>query len=344
MSEVVRLRTRAEIDEEAAAWTWRMDSGALTVADQRAYEAWLRQDPRHRRAIEELSLVWKALDGLAEAKHGEKIATFAAAAQRAGRRRRQGLGLATAAVLALAITAGLWLQQGSEIQTLATAVGQQRKVTLTDGSVVALNTNTILETDLSRHLRQIYLRQGEAHFQVAHDRSRPFLVHAGDAVVRAVGTEFEVRVLPDQHVDVLVNEGRVEVQASAPPRESAAADRGTQTVAVAAVRAVNAGEQLSTARADYAVVPISAAQLSSELAWREGAIIFAGEPLSEAIAEIERYTDARIVVRDPRVAALPVGGRFRTDDVQGFFDALQTALPVAIQRSSDGSVYIDGRR
>ncbi len=64
-------------------------------------------------------------------------------------------------------------------------------------------------------------------------------------------------------------------------------------------------------------------QLSSELAWREGAIVFDGEPLSEAIAEIERYTDARIIITDAHTAALPVGGRFRTDDMQGFFDGLQ---------------------
>ena len=75
-------------------------------------------------------------------------------------------------------------------------------------------------------------------------------------------------------------------------------------------------------------MPVTAQQLSSELAWREGAIIFDGEPLSEAIAEIERYTDARIIVSDPEDRSLRVGGRFRTDDVQEFLDGLQTALPV----------------
>jgi transmembrane sensor len=84
--------------------------------------------------------------------------------------------------------------------------------------------------------------------------------------------------------------------------------------------------------------------LSSELAWREGAIVFDAEPLADAIAEIERYTDARIVVSDPEIAALRVGGRFRTGDVQEFFDALQTALPVSIRRTAAGVVFIDPRR
>src|ERR1700733_4398561 len=81
MSEIVKLRTRAEIDEEAAVWIWRMGSAAVAAADRQAFEAWLRQDPRHRRAAAELSGVWGALDGLAEAKRDEKIATFSNAAQ-----------------------------------------------------------------------------------------------------------------------------------------------------------------------------------------------------------------------------------------------------------------------
>jgi transmembrane sensor len=168
-------------------------------------------------------------------------------------------------------------------------------------------------------------------------------VHAGDAVVRAVGTAFEVRVLTDQHVDVVVDEGRVEVQAIAPSPASQNSGARAHSIAGATVRALNAGERLSTAGHGYAVVPISAQQLSSELAWREGAIVFDGEPLSAAIAEIERYTDARIIVSDPQVAALRVGGRFRTGEVQEFFDALQTALPVSIRHAGNGLVFIDPR-
>jgi len=344
MSEIVKLRTRADIDEEAAVWIWRMDSAAVAAADRQAYEAWLRQDPRHRRAAAALSTVWDALDGLAEAKREEKIATFAQTAKLPLLQHPRRWWFAAAAVLAAVAVGAIWLQQGGELQILATAVGQQRKVTLADGSIVSLNTNTIVETDLQRHSREIYLRKGEAHFQVAHDRSRPFLVHAGDAVVRAVGTEFEVRVLTDQHIDVVVNEGRVEVQAAAlPPASPSPGAPHARPAAAATVRALNAGERLSTASRDYAVTLITPQQMSSELAWREGAIIFDGEPLSEAIAEIERYTDARIVVSDPETARLKVGGRFRTGEMQEFFDALQTALPVSIRRTDAGVVFIDPR-
>src|SRR5580698_10142524 len=272
MSEIVKLRTRLDIDEEAAMWIWRMDSAAADAAERQAYEAWLRQDPRHRRAAAELSAVWGALDGLAEAKRDEKIATFANAAKPASPPRARRWRFAAAMLAAIAVGL-LWLQKGSERQTLATAVGQQRNVTLADGSVVTLNTNSIVETDLRRHTREIYLRKGEAHFQVAHDRSRPFLVHAGDAVVRAVGTAFEVRVLTDQHVDVVVNEGRVEVQTTVAMPASATPSTHPRPPATT-VRALSAGERLSTAGHGYTVTPVTAQQLSSELAWREGAIIF----------------------------------------------------------------------
>ncbi|MDB6084746.1 MAG: hypothetical protein JWN43_2627 [Gammaproteobacteria bacterium] len=320
-------------------WAWRMDSETATAADRQAFESWLRRDPRHRRASEELCRVWAALNGLADAKRSEKLATFAAAGSPA--RNRGAWWAAAAASLVLGIAVPALLQRGSELQTLSTAVGQRRNVTLADGSVVVLNTNTIIETNLQRRSREIYLRKGEAHFQVAHDRTRPFLVHAGDAVVRAVGTEFEVRLLSDQHVDIVVNEGRVEVQAKT---EEGPQIMGRSVRASVALRALRAGEQLSTATADFAVRAVSSQQLSNDMAWLDGAIIFDAKPLVEAVAEIERYTDYRIVVADSHIATLLVGGRFRTDNVQGFFDALQSALPVSIRRTADGLVYIDPRQ
>ena len=336
MSEVVKLRTRVDIDEEAAAWAWRMDSPDVTPAERQAYEAWLRQDPRHARASKELNYVWQQLDGLAEAKREEKIATFSEL-NKALRASRQRWWMAAAAALVAGVALGVaWFEHGSELQVLATAVGQERSVTLADGSVVSLNTNTIVETNLARHMREIFLKKGEAHFRVAHDTSRPFLVHAGDAVVRAVGTEFEVRVRQDQHVDVVVNEGRVEVR----PAE---VKTGTAAQVPVPMRAVSAGERLSTANRDYVVSAVTPAQLSSSLAWREGAIVFEGERLADAIAEVGRYTDTRIIVTDPATAELRVGGRFRTGDMQEFFAALQAALPVNIRRTDD-AIFIDPRR
>jgi transmembrane sensor len=133
MSGIIRLRTRAEIDEEAAEWTWRMDSESVTAAEQQAFDAWLKSDTRHRKAYEELARVWRTLDGLAEAKRDEKIATLTHAGKPPTRtaHRPGWWAAAAAAVVAVAVGGMVWLQSGREVQTLATAVGQQRNVTST---------------------------------------------------------------------------------------------------------------------------------------------------------------------------------------------------------------------
>jgi len=186
----------------------------------------------------------------------------------------------------------------------------------------------------------VYLRKGEAYFTVAHDRARPFYVHAGDALVRAVGTAFDVRVRDDTRVEVIVTEGQVEVQVAA----AAGADDHVPGHAGAwsAARALDAGEQLLTGP-QTVVRAVSAQDIAASMAWRQGAVVFEGQALAEAAAELSRYTDTRFVVTDPRIKDLPVGGRFRTDDVEGFLFALQSAFPVVIRRSPGGLVYIEPR-
>ena len=152
---------------------------------------------------------------------------------------------------------------------------------LADGSRLTLNTNTLLAVRLGARRRDVYLQRGEAHFEVVHDAARPFFVHAGDTVIRDVGTQFEVRLHADRDVDVLVNEGRVEVQG--PP---AAAPAGGNSTAPASdggwVRALSAGEQLVIDGPRLSVLAMSPRQIADELAWRDGALVFSGEPLSRA--------------------------------------------------------------
>lgn len=340
MSEIVRLKTQTQIDNEAAVWTWRLDSGALTAAERTRLEAWLREDGRHRRALEELGRTWSILDRLSERSEDEEIAALARPQRPRrfpGRLRSASwppkgyLAAAAAAVLVMAVGMTAWLAWRPAVRLVSTAVGQQRHVALPDGSQVTLNTNTLLAVDFTRHRRDIYLRRGEAHFAVTHDSARPFFVHAGDAVIRDVGTQFEVRLHSDQDVDVLVNEGRVEVRGPA-----AVADSGW-------VRALSAGEQLLIAGPRLEVMPVGPQQIANDLAWRDGALVFQGEPLSQAIAEVGRYTRAHIVLTGPGVGSLRISGRFRTDDVPGFFQALQEALPVRVSRASPDLISIAPR-
>ena len=347
------LKTQTQIDNEAAVWTWRLDSGALTAEERERLEIWLREDTRHRRAFEELSSAWSFLDRLSERPGDEKIATLArpaprresrgrAGVQAGASRYRQSAALA-AAVLVAGVGLALWFSQRPPMQVVSTTVGQQRHITLADGSRITLNTDTLLAVRFTAQRRDIYLRRGEAHFDVVHDAAKPFFVHAGDALIRDVGTQFEVRLHSDRDLDVLVNEGRVEVRGpTAAAGESSARTSGGGPEA-GWVRALSAGEQLSVTGPDLKVMSESPQQIAAELAWRDGALVFQGEPLSQAIAEVGRYTHARIVLTGPQVASLRISGRFRTDDVPGFFQALQEALPVRVSQAGPQLVYIAPR-
>jgi transmembrane sensor len=327
MSHIVRLKTQTQIDNEAAVWTWRLDSGTLSAAEQAELESWLREDVRSRRTFDELRRAWSALDRLSEhARPDQRIAAVAPSTRR-GRflnGPRRYWEAAAAAVLILGIGAAIWTARGPGAQVMSTAVGQQRHMTLADGSRLMLNTNTLLAVKLTPQRRDVYLRRGEAHFDVVYDASRPFFVHAGDAVIRDVGTQFEVRLNSDKDINVLVNEGQVEVQGPG-------------------VAALTAGEQLFIAGSHLKVISVTPQQVADDLAWREGAVVFDGEPLSQALAEVGRYTRTRVVLAAPQVASLHISGRFRTNDVAGFFQALQAALPIRVSQPQPGLVYIAPR-
>lgn len=349
MSGIIQFKSTAEIDQEAAAWVWRLDDGKASEELRRSFETWLRKDARHRRAFEEMNGVWESLDHLAEAKRDEKVATFVAEQAHLTRPptgkplHRRGVmnrfvPLAVAATLVLAVAMVYWFQRDNEALVVATAVGQQRNVKLADGSTVELNTNTIIETNFVHGRRDVTLRKGEALFKVAHDPKRPFYVHAGNTVVRAVGTEFNVRMRDQHDVEVIVAEGRVEVGST--ERQPATAAR---TKPEPMKRMLGVGQKLAATGTTAPVETISSTRLSNTLAWREGAVVFEGETLPIAVAELNRYTDTRLIIADPSLNSLRVGGRFTAGDVEDFLQALTKALPVRTRRASDRVVYIEPR-
>jgi transmembrane sensor len=352
VSHIVRLKTQTQIDNEAAVWTWRVDSGGMSAVERSELDAWLREDVRHRRTFAELSRTWCALDRLSEhARDDGKIADLARPERRrffsalrpATRGRKRSWQAAAAAVLVLGLATAIWTARRPGLQVMSTAVGQQRHVALADGSRLTLNTNTLLAVKLTPQRRDVYLRRGEAHFDVAHDASRPFFVHAGDAVIRDVGTRFEVRLESDRDIDVLVDQGQVEVRGLAAAAGPAGPRSAAGGVNADWVRALSAGEQLLIAGPHVEVTSVSPQQIANDLAWREGAVVFEGEPLSQALMEVRRYTPTHIVLMGSKVASLRISGRFRTDDVAGFFQALQAALPIRVSQPNQGVVYIEPR-
>ncbi len=197
--------------------------------------------------------------------------------------------------------------------TYATGIGEQRTLTLADGSTVELNARSKIRIALHPHERDIELLEGQALFKVAKDKTRPFIVKSGDTQVRAVGTAFDVYRKTAATV-VTVIEGRVAIL---PPPQASQADvesagSVSPVVALPPMVLVSAGQQVTvTAQAMTAPKP---ADTAAATAWTQKQMVFASTPLSEVVAEFNRYNTRQLVISDPGIASTRISGVFSSTD------------------------------
>jgi transmembrane sensor len=195
-----------------------------------------------------------------------------------------------------------------------TGLGEVRQVPLSDGSVVAINTQSSVEVAMHANVREVTLTRGEAWFRVAHDTKRPFIVSAGRIRVRAVGTAFSVR-RHDEGADVAVSEGVVE----------------TWTIGEEERRArIAAGAKAYVAEYEPPKVVQASADVARSLAWREGQIVLEGETLDEAAAQFNRYNARKLVISDPSLAEEKLVGQFRATEPMTFAGAVATTLGATV--------------
>lgn len=252
--------------------------------------------------------------------------------------------LATAAsVIAVAIGASVYIGLFSG-DRYSTPIGGVENVPLADGSKVTLNTNTSIRVSLSDHERRVQLDRGEAFFEVAKDRSRPFVVYAGDKRVVAVGTKFSVR-RENGDVQVVVTEGRVNLAAaeiaSAPPG-TPGAGAGSAEIAIPSSTFLDAGAIARTSHREVLVRKDAAADAERLLSWRRGYVSFDNVALADAAAEFNRYNTRKIVIADPAIAAIRVGGNFRSDNSDAFLALIQSGFPIVVEQDGD-RVVLKGR-
>jgi transmembrane sensor len=349
----------ADIEAQAAAWIARNDAGGGEQDPQLA--AWLIADPRHRATYLRLAHAWERTHCLARLRPADRAidpdllapqsppGLWARLRQAGGGRTGDEEGASWARSLALprlrparwAAAAGiaamlvlvLWRPSGSSAtQVYRTGPGGLSRVFLTDGSAVTMNADTELRVHFTAARRTIRLLRGEAHFSVTHDTHRPFEVHARDRIVVAVGTAFDVRLEPGHAVEVTVTEGRVallEDRVAAPPSPGAPA-----------LRTISAGEDALLTTRDAAVQRLASDEISRRLAWERRELSFNGETLSQAVAQFDRYTNRRIVIDDPAIATLEIGGTFRALDVHSFVAALNRAFGISSRVTARGTIHL----
>jgi transmembrane sensor len=318
---------RASIRARAAQWTVRRDRG-LSGAEAIEFQLWLAADPRHPAAMERSGSAWALLDRSPESFAKRMLGI--AARKRSHWRCGFVIGsLAAAAVLFIGIFS--WrgeVNLGGAAAPALMAAGP-RVVTLADGSLVRLNLGGEVIEEFAATERRVRLTRGEAHFTVAKNPARPFVVIAGALRVRAVGTAFNVNLQAAQ-VEVLVTEGIVRLIVD----DRAAADEPLVEAGERAV--IPAASSTQTGMRRIVIARVDGAEMDRVLAWHDSIVRLGGATLAELADDFERRFGQRVVIPDPEIAQMRVGGRVRGDDMDGFATLLATTFDLDVERATDG--------
>ena len=351
MSSITPFSTEQSIRDRAGAWISRLDRG-IGATERSELIQWLEQSPRHRAVFFEMSELWDRMEILTEI--SELFPLEAQQWRTAPPRRHRVVWSAAGALVLLlvAVPCGFWLYRSGLSSSAPTAVtitpptidaqyrteiGQQQVVGLPDRSTVELNTDTRVAAHFTASQRTVELLQGEAHFKVAKDSTRVFVVRVGDHQFRAVGTAFNLRMTAGHGVDLTVIEGRVDVLV-APAKDPGMLPGATDSKSVATEIQVDAGKELDIDSAAPTVQSLPPTKLGAAVAWTHGMIVFDGEPLERAIREVGRYSTLQFVIADERTGQIPVAGYFRIGDIEGLVAALQANFGIVASRKDDSIV------
>ena len=311
------------ISDQASAWFARLQADDVSAEERSRFQAWYHAQPQHAEAYDKTRKLWSLLQIPAEQVYNrlqaenpsgestrdyEPVQSAETAAPQVPETGKPAQRLAVLGCLSLLLLLAGW-QLPKQLQNWRsdyhTTAGQQLNVELADGSRLMLNTDTALAVRFSASRRRIELLRGEAYFQVAPNKQRPFIVDGGDAEARAVGTAFSVRKQAE-NLRVAVSEGIVEV--------------GTGSASTL----VQAEQQVDVLR--KRLQPLLNAANDDAFAWQRRQVVFSRQPLAGVLDEINRYRAGRIVAVNPDLAERVLSGVFNVGDADAVVDALQATL------------------
>ena len=329
-----------------AAARWMACDDLDQSPEREQHQQWLEASPDNQTAWDAVQEMWGVFD---DAEDNDLIAAMGRAARQAKPEpvrsfwpRAIAASIAVVAVSATLLVGaqGGWFSPAGKsrevasntvsidpLRTIGTADyvtgrGQKTIIDLADGTRVTLDADSAVDVAFSDARRDVRLLKGRAFFDVAHDPAHPFAVRADTRVVTALGTRFDVRLTPGA-VRVVLAQGSVSVA-------SAASSAGASLVKL------RPGEAFAAHGAEAGKV--SLIDLDDALAWKQDVVEFENEPLASAVAKLNRYTRAQIVIKDPKIAAMRITGLFRTGDIVRFGRNVSQVLPVKLV-ARDANTY-----
>ena len=320
-----------DVPDSAEAWLARLQSPARRPQDEEAFERWRAADPEHAAAYAEVEYLHRNAALLAD---DPLLRAAARAARRdlarrrptrAPRRRGWWLAAGMAASLALAFGMGQLIRRDApQVRSYVAGVGLPQQLQLPDGTRVALDAQSQLDTRFGPRQRQVILRSGRAQFQVAPDVDRPFVVEVDGNVIRDIGTTFQVS-RGAAGVTVGLLEGRVSVS------RDAVGHAWTSELAPAQQLQIDPQGRAA------AVQPLDVAAAHG---WTEGELAFTDRRLDDLLAAMNRYSTTQLRLGDPALAGLTVSGRFHAGDPQALADALATGWKLRVARRGEHEIVL----
>ena len=306
MSKVTQFSSKEKIQEQACLWISRIDRGCTEI-EKKEIAFWINQSNAHREILMKMASLWDDLSVLNELSALFPLENATKRTRYHFRKIAVAASVIFVALLGGSLTTNIkifpsFYQNQDVVQNFSTVVGKQAIFSLSDGTSLQLNTNSIIEVVYNERQRYVKLLQGEAKFDVAKDSTRPFTVKAGEKSFTALGTIFNVQKDTNQDLELLVTEGKVLISKSAEFIEYIAHQGGSIKLVNLPGVLVKSGEKAVID--DNIIRPINKVtlvQVQRDLAWQQGMLIFDGEPLSKALMEVSRYTSSQFKILDAEI-------------------------------------------
>ena len=328
----------------AAGWFVRVQNDDLSAREIADWHQWLAANPAHREAFDRIQALWSDLGEL-PAKEAPPLES----GSELSRPKWQWLsGLAATVAIAIGTTylyrsdTLINLVQPSALSAVyTTQAGEHRTVKLPDGSTLSLGAESLAWTEFSRGQRVIALDRGEAFFEVAKDKQRPFIVKTGEATFTAVGTAFNVRKIGER-VLMSVSEGTVLFESASDRAEQASGSAAPVSTEAIEPRGqhLHAGQQVVV---EPTVVKVRDVPVEAVSAWRDGRLEYLGEPLKYVVADVNRYAKLPVIIEDAAIGDLLISGTVFERDIDAWLRSVEDILPVKIDRTQGDKVMIGAR-